>query len=51
MTASTVRPWRLLPTISPKVIGKANPMTRRAKISSRFVSRVGLSNGWAELAL
>ena len=51
IAAKIVQPWRWLPAYRPKVYVSANGSSRMANISSQFVSGVGLSNGWAELAL
>src|SRR5450756_59258 len=51
MTPRIARPWRLSPTRRPKVRGRLNGTTRSRKISTRLVHGVGLSNGWALLAL
>ena len=51
IAAKMVQPWRWLLAYRPNVNVRANGTRRIANISSQFVSGVGLSNGWAELAL
>ena len=51
MTASRETPWRIEPTIRPKVRVSATGITRSRKISRMFESGFGFSKGCAELAL
>ena len=51
MAAKIVHPWRWLPAYRPKVYVSENGSDRMANISSQFVSGVGFSSGWEELAL
>ena len=51
IAAKIAQPWRRSPAMRPNVAVSANGMTRMRSFSSQFVSGVGFSNGWAELAL
>ena len=51
ITARIAVPWRLSPTIWPKVRVSANGIASMRKISNRFVQAVGFSNGCDEFAL
>ena len=51
ITARSAQPCRVLPAMRPKVLVRANGMTRIRSISTQFEIVVGFSNGWAELAL
>ena len=51
MTATSTRPCRRSPTIVPNVRVRLTGITSSRKISKRFVSAFGFSNGCAELAL
>ena len=51
ITARIAQPWRLSPSILPKVRGRANGISSSSTISSRFVNAFGFSNGCAEFAL
>ena len=51
ITLSRTQPCRCDPTMRPKVLVSAAPITKISTISSKLVSAVGFSNGCAELAL
>ncbi len=51
IAASTAQPWRVSPTILPKVKQSAAGISRIASTSRKFDSGVGFSNGCAELTL
>ena len=51
MAAKITQPWRVSPTILPKVYVRANGMTNIANISSKFVNGEGFSYGCAEFTL
>ena len=51
ITAKRAQPWRRSPAIRPKVNVRPNGMMRMRNISNQLVKPLGLSKGWAELAL
>jgi hypothetical protein len=51
MTATSTVPCRVLRTIVPNVRVRATGITSSRKISTKLLSPLGFSNGWAELAL